>query len=575
MSTVVPEFSFGDFRLDPEQRLLLRGATVVPLTPKAYDLLAALLRRRGRVVDHDRLMAEVWPDTVVEPGNLAKLVFQIRGVLGEAPDGRPWVETLPRRGYRLNAEAAVTEPAPAPAESAASAPMRVAVLSFADLSPHGDEAAFCEGIAEEILLALVRVPGLRVIARTSSFRFGAEASDPSEVARRLDADALVLGSVRTQGDRVRVTARLVDGADGGVRWAQAFERPRADVFEIQRDIADAIGRTLERGAPAAVASPRVPTRDLEAWQDYLDGRFLWNRRWSRPMQEALARFERAVERDPDFAAAWAGIADVYSTMGSWEAGLLPHDEAQLKAREHARKALALDPELADAYATLAYVALHYDRDFAASEREFAKALARNPSYAAARHWRSHLLVAERRFDEALEESRATLALDPMNLLLNVHMGWHWHMARRPEAAIEASDNVIRLDPAFHWGHFFLGLGAVQAGDPGRAVDALREAARCAGDSPVMLGALGHAHAVAGDGRAARTMLKRLADAGGAADRFAFERALVLGALGDADAGIAALASARRHRSGWLAYADVEPRLDPLRADPRFAATTAR
>jgi len=551
---------FGEYRLDPEQRLLLRGSTVVPLTPKAYDLLAVLLRKRGRVVDHDRLMAEVWPDATVEPGNLSKLVFQIRSVLGDGPDGRPWIETLSRRGYRLNATAAEAGPV-----------LRVAVLSFVDLSPARDEQAFCEGIAEEILLALVRVQGLRVIARTSSFRFGGEEADPREVARQLDADALVVGGVRKNGDRLRVTARLIDGKDGTVRWAEAFERPLEDVFEIQQEIARAVGRTLEQGAPPA---PERPTRDMEAWQEYLRGRYLWNRRWSKPMQEARECFERAVGRDPLFAAAWAGIADVYSTMGSWEAGLLSHDEAQLRAREHASRALAIAPGLPEAHATLAYVALHYDRDFASSHQEFARALAGNPSYAAARHWRSHLLVAERRFDEALEESHATLALDPMNLLLLVHMGWHWHMARKPAAAIEAAARVVHLDPAFHWGHFFLGVGAVEAGDPTRAVDALREAARCADESPVMVGALGHAYAVAGDHRAARAVLASLIRSGGPEDRFSFERALVHAALGESDEAIDALESARRHHSGWLAYADVEPRLDPLRDDPRLAQVAA-
>lgn len=572
-----PGFSFGAYRLDPEQRLLLSGDEVVPLTPKAWELLAALVRRRGRVVDHERLMGEIWPDAVVETGNLAKLVFQIRRALGDMPDGRPWVETLSRRGYRLNAGAPdeirpAGRDANALAPPAPEAPLAIAVLSFADLSPEGDEQPFCEGIAEEILLALVRVPRLRVIGRTSSFRFRAQDADPRDVARQLGAAALVAGSVRKSGDRVRVSAQLLDGADGAALWAEVFERPLTDVFEIQREIAEAVGKTLEHGVPTpgARAATQAPTHDMEAWQEYLRGRFLWNRRWSKPMQEALDCFQRAVARDSSFAAAWAGIADVYSTMGSWEAGVMAHEDAEPLALEHATRALALDPELAEAHSTLAYVALHFDRDFARAEEAFQRALGRNPSYAAARHWRSHLLVAERRFDDALAESRVALALDPMNLLLNVHMGWHWHMARDPAATIEASERVVHLDPSFHWGHFFLGLGAVQAGDAARGVDALREAARCSGESLVMRSALGHAYASAGDRRGARRVLDAVEREDEDDRRFAFERALILAALNEKDQAFDALESAVRHRSGWLAYFGVEPRLDPLRGDPRFA-----
>lgn len=574
-----PELTFGRYRLDPEQRLLLTGDQVVPLTPKAWELLAALLRRRGRVVDHERLMNEIWPDAVVEPGNLAKLVFQIRRALGEMPDGRPWVETLSRRGYRLNS-ATDDIPSDGPGLTVRPAPdaaLAIAVLSFDDLSPEGDEQPFCEGIAEEILLALVRVPRLRVIGRTSSFRFRAKDADPREVARLLGASALVAGSVRKSGDRVRVSAQLLDGDDGAALWAEVFERPLIDVFEIQREIAESVAKTLERGvpAPSSPAATHAPTHDMEAWQEYLRGRFLWNRRWAKPMQEALACFQRAVERDPSFAAAWAGIADVYATMGSWEVGLMADEDAEPLAREHAARALALDTELAEAHSTMAYVALHYDRDYAGAEEAFQRSLGRNPSYAAARHWRSHLLVAQRRFDDALAESRIALALDPMNLLLNAHMGWHWHMARDPAATIEASEQVVRLDPSFHWGHFFLGLGAVQAGDPARGVDALREAARLSNESPAMRAALGHAYAAAGDRRAARRVLDALEKQSESGRQFAFERTMILAALDETDAAFDALESAVRHRSGWLAYLDVEPRVDPLRKDPRFARIAGR
>jgi TolB-like protein/Tfp pilus assembly protein PilF len=563
--------AFGEFRLDAEERLLYRGAAVVPLTPKAWELLHALAKHIGRVVDHDRLMRQVWPDTVVEEGNLAKLVFHLRQALGPMPDGAPWIETLPRRGYRLN-EAPVA-PAP-PSAVEASGALTIAVLAFVDMSPGGDQAALCEGISEEILQRLSRLPDLRVVSRTSSFHFSDGHADARQVGSLLGAQALIEGSVRRHGDELRITARLVDTADGTALWSETFARAVGDVFAMQDEIADAAARCLERRVRGE-SMAQSPRRDLLAWEAYLQGRYLWNRRWTEPVERLLASFEKAVELDPAFAEAWAGMADVYSTLGSWEAGSLPHDQAQLQARALAQRALELDPELAEAHSTLAYVALHYDRDVPDADRRFRKALSCNPHYSAARHWHSHALVATGRFSEALTESRAALALDPMNLLLHAHFGWHHFMARQPDEGRESSRRVIAMEPAFQWGHFFLGMAEIIGGDAARAVDAFREAARHGGDSPVMLGGLAHAQAMAGDRRAARATLRRIEDADPPNQRFAYERALVHAALGDSDRAFECLDAASRHRSGWLAYAAVEPRLDPLRADPRFTVVTSR
>jgi len=249
--------------------------------------------------------------------------------------------------------------------------------------------------------------------------------------------------------------------------------------------------------------------------------------------------------------------------------VLPHDEAQQKARAFAERSLALDPHLAEAQTTLAYTALHYGWDPAAAEAGFAGALRENPAYAAAHHWHSHALIASGRVSESLVASRLALAHDPMNILLTAHLSWHHHMAREPELALEQARRVIRLEPHFHWGHYFLSWALEAAGDLSGAVDAARAAARCMEGNPVMRALVGRACAVAGDGDAARSVAESIARQDEGFGRYGYEVALIHLGLGDADRALDLLGRARDRRSGWMVYLHVDPRLDPLRPDPRF------
>ena len=312
---------------------------------------------------------------------------------------------------------------------------------------------------------------------------------------------------------------------------------------------------------------------IEAYELYLQGRYHWNRRPGPSVWEGLRCFEKAVEREPRFAAAWAGIADVYATLGSWESGVLPPEESLAKATSCALRALELDPDLADAHSTLAYTALHHQLAPERAEQGFRHALELNPSYAAAHHWYSHCLVAVGRFAESLAESRVAVALDPMNLVLNVHLSWHHHMAREPERALEQAERALKLDARFHGGHYFVGWAAEGVGDQARAVEAMREAMRCSGDDSVMLAGLARALASAGDRREALAAAAELEKRRQGRAMFAYELALVHLALGDRDRALELLERARLDRSGWLAYLGVDPRLDPVRTNPRFAAIT--
>jgi TolB-like protein len=315
-------YEFGPFRLEPSQKLLLREGSAVPLMPKVFDLLCLLVEHNGRLMDRQSLMQQIWPDTFVEEGNLSKAMFVLRQALGQESNDGPYIETVPKRGYRFIAE--VRKPAAAqPGRQAEDTRPSIAVLPFLDLSAERDQEYFCEGISEEIINALSQVSGIRIAARSSSFQFVGKGTDVREVARALNITFALEGSVRRSGNRLRIAAQLVRASDGIQIWSRSFDRERADIFAIQEEIASAIA---DLAAPELLKTGplvRRHTGNPEAYQLYLRGRYFWNRRPGEVVQKALQCFQRALELDPNFAAAHAGFADAYATLGSWEAGVLP------------------------------------------------------------------------------------------------------------------------------------------------------------------------------------------------------------------------------------------------------------
>lgn len=541
--------------------------------PKVFDLLCVLVEQNGRLIERQALLQRIWPDTFVEEGNLSKAMFLLRQALGQEGNSGPYIETVPKRGYRFIAEVR-TAGGPRNDDKAGTVAPSIAVLPFLDLSASRDQEYFCEGIAEEIINALARTQGLRVASRSSSFQFTGKAPDIREVARVLNVSSVLEGSVRKAGKRLRIAAELVRASDGFQVWSQCFDREEGDIFAIQEEIASAI---VEMAAPQLLgAKPliRRHTANAEAYQLYLRGRYFWNRRPGEVVQKALECFQRALELDPNFAAAYAGIADVFATLGSWEAGVLPPTEAVVASRNAARKALTIDPTLGEAYTSLAYAAQHFEWNLAEAEALFRKAIDLNPSYTGARHWHSHCLVAAGRFEESLEESRKALDLDPVDLPLTFHMAWHYQMARRADETIEFAERVIHMEPAHHWGHYFLAAGHELKREYAQAAEAMREACRVSSDNPVMRAWYGHALARAGRRREALAIAREALKSGETRGHFAYEAALIHAALGDIDLGFELLQKARLQRSGWMSYILVDPRLDVVRGDSRFLQLVA-
>jgi tetratricopeptide (TPR) repeat protein len=330
----------------------------------------------------------------------------------------------------------------------------------------------------------------------------------------------------------------------------------------------------QRLAPPDTDAGEPLPRDAAARAAYLRGRFHWSRR-PRESMKALAALEESVRHEPGFAPAHAALADVYNTLGSWESGALPSHEAFPKAESAARRALELDPCCAAAHTSLAYATAHHGWDWAAAAAQFERAIELDPRYAHAHHWQAHLLVAQRQWPAALAAAQRALALQPVDVIINVHMAWHHWLARDPQAAIEQADRTESLDDTDHWPPFFRGMACVQCGRGEAAVDNLREACQRGRGNAVMRAGLGYVYAAAGERRAARQVLQEFSEAAGSQQRFAYEAAVIHAALGEREAALDQLEAAWCARSGWIAYLAVDPRLDPVRGDARFAALLER
>jgi adenylate cyclase len=576
-----PVYRFGPFAVDVADGSLKRDDVPIPLTPKLFDLLVTLVANAGRLVEKDTLLKSVWPDVAVEEGNLTKGIFSLRQLLEQ--EGTRYIETVPKRGYRF--AAAVTreasrapavstrpaptseappEPAPAPFENS------IAVMPFTDMSAARDQEFFCEGMSEEIINALGRVPDLRVASYTSSVRFKGKALDPQSIGRELMVSWLLEGSVRKSGDMVRIAVQLVRASDGFSAWSGRFDRQLDDIFTVQDDITGMIAESLTskvgKGSGPLVTST---TSNTEAYSLYLEGRYLWNKRPGDVVWQALDRFERAIAIDPNFAPAHAALAGVYGTLGAWEYGVLPPAEALAKAKASAARALELDPDLAAGRTAVGYTRLHFDWNADGACREFDHAIALNPAWVDAHHWHSHALCAAARFPESLAACRRIVELDPLNPLMHAHVAWHHYMARDFANALTQAERVIRVEPSFHWGHFFAGWALERLGRGAEAVGALKQAVSCSSNSPVMLAGLGHALAVLDDRREALRVTEDLERLRGDKGLFAYELGVIRAALGEHDHAFRWFSRAVQERSGWIAYLRVDPRLDALHTDRRF------
>jgi len=386
----------------------------------------------------------------------------------------------------------------------------IAVLPFLNISTDAENDYFCEGLSEELINALTKIKGFFVVARGSAFSFRGKEIDVREIGRLLNVDTILEGSIQKVGDRLRVTAQLIDAGNGFHFWSERFDRRMTDVFAIQDEITLAIVKQLkvELLAKERVAVLAKKHESLESYNLYLKGRFYWAQR-PQGIAKAIESFEQAIDKDPTFARARAGLADCYVTLGSWENGTLRPIEAMAKAKEAATKALELDNRLAEAHTTLAYRTTHHDWDWGMADAQFKHAFELNPNYAVCHHWYSHFLTAVGRTEESLSASRRCLELDPLDLVINIHMAWHYQFARQYEQAVEQCWKTSELHPNSFWPAYFFGLAFEQQGQIDRAAEEFQIAVKMSGDVTFASAALGHLYATVGKAAEARAVLNEL------------------------------------------------------------------
>ena len=449
----------------------------------------------------------------------------------------------------------------------------IAVLPFINLSSDPENEYFSDGITEEILNALVKVSDLKVASRTSSFAFKGHHGDVQEIAEKLKVATVLEGSVRKAGNRVRITGQLIGAADGYHLWSETYDRQLEDIFAIQDDIAQAIVTALKATLAVDEGEKLVTatTENLEAYTLYLKGRFQYNKYTEASLRRSLELYEEALKESPDYARAWAGIADSWMRLADdWVAP----EKACSAGKEAAARALELDPELAEAHTSLGKMYTWYDWDFARGELALRRAVSSNPNYTDA-HWTlGTLLPAVGRLEEGLREMRTALKLDPLSPEFSNWTARFLLYQRRPADAIEESHRTLELDPLYPRAHLTIGLARLMEGEPGAGLESLRRSAEVS-SSHSFRAFLAYGLAAAGQEAEARRVLEELQSEGQASYVRAEFLAAAYGMLGDRDEAFRQLDQALEQRSAGMIYLHLDPLYDSIREDPRFAAVVEK
>ena len=499
---------FGVFEVDVRAGELRKHGMKIKLQEKPFQILTLLLEHPGEVVTREQLRQKLWPaDTFVDfDRSLNTGVRKLREALSDSAENPRFVETLPRRGYRFLA----------PIEglgrlSPPTGKITLVVLPFENMSADPEQEYFSDGLTEEMITELARLypQRLGVIARTSAMHYKGRDTTIDQVSRELGVDYVLEGSVRRAGDRVRISAQLIQVGDQTHLWAESYERTLADVFAIQSEVAGRVAHSLEvellptqQGAPA-----RAPTTIPAAHEAYLKGRYFWNKFVGEGFRKSCEYFEQAIEKDPDYGLAYAGLAEAHTTLGFFS--VLPPKEAFPRAKEAARKALEIDDTIVEAHGSLGISSLFFDWDWSASERHFKRAIELAADYGLARLRYGLLLMALERLEEALTQEKRALELDPLSLLTNWVVGWVFHCQRQYDQAAEQCCKTLELDPNFIMAHWQLGRTYLQETMYEEAIKEFQKAVALSGRNPAHIAALGHAYAVAGKKVEARKILEEL------------------------------------------------------------------
>src|SRR6267142_1080258 len=451
------------------------------------------------------------------------------------------------------------------------------VLPLENLSGDREQDYFADGMTDDLIANLAKIHSLRVISRSTAMAYKGTHKPLPQIASELNVDAVVEGTVMRVGNRVRITAELVQVSTDQHLWADTYESPIGDVLALQNRVSSAIVDEIrinltkedkERLAQKPSVSP-------EAYEDYLKGRYYWNKRSGEGFEKAIGYFEDATRKDPQYALAYAGLADCYGIIGATIYGRLPASEAAPKARAAAIRALEIDPSLAAAETSLATAKFNYDWDWAGAEEGFKKAIQLDPSYSTAYQRYSLYLSAMGKFDDSFEQITRARELEPLSISINTSLGWRLYLAREYDRAIAQLRDTLEMDPGSEWAHLNLGQAYEQKRQFGPAIEELQKAVELSHSSPLTISALAHAEALSGNHAGANKLLTQLESLAKKQYVSPYYIAVVYLGLGKNDVARNWLEKAYTDRSNGLVFLKVEPELDPLRTNPRFIALQNR
>jgi TolB-like protein/DNA-binding winged helix-turn-helix (wHTH) protein/Flp pilus assembly protein TadD len=620
---------FGTYEVSFQSGEVRKAGLRIRIQQQPMKLLEILLERPGEVVSREDLRSRIWPNESFgdfdQALNIA--IAKLRSALGDAAESPRFIETLPKRGYRFIADVSFgdAETRPRSSESGAGdlsatesgyrvqdggagkapvaaqrrlwrsrrgiftlvlvlslpilavwlfrsrghAPTSIrslAVLPLDNLSGDPSQDYFADGMTDELITDLARISALRVISRTSVMAYKHTRKSLPEIARELNVDAVVEGTVLRSGEQVRITAQLVEAPADKHLWAESYEGNLRDTLALQKEVASAIAEQIriEVTPQERAVLKNAKVVNPEAYESYLKARYFWNKRTSDSLKVAMAYFKQAIDEDPNYAQAYAGLADSYDLLGDWEYGVLAPNEAYPKAKAAAIKALALDNTLSEAHTSLAFSMDVFEWDWDSADREYRRAIELNPGYATAHHWYADHLSELGRSHEAIAEMRKAEHLDPLSLIISADMAGILLVAHLNDEAIEQSRKTVELDPNFAIAHLELGQAFVQKHSYNEAIAEFQKAIELSGGSVSCSSNLAYAYAVSNKRNEA---LKILNDLKTRPTRNASEIALMYVGLGEKDEAMKWLEKA--YQEHFNPSILTRPAFDSLRSDPRF------
>lgn len=581
-----PIYEFGAFTLDPRDALLRRNGEVVPLTLKAFEILLVLVQNSNHLVEKAFFVERIWPNTFVAESNLTQNIFRLRKILGESEAGGPYIETVPKRGYRFVADVReivngriepVGESSPQgdfgktqDTAEVLEPPIRsLAILPLDSVDTNLDTQYLADGITESIINSLSQLYQLRIMAWTTMARYRGKGDDIFKVGRELGVQFGLTGKLLQHDNKLIIRVELVDIKSGWQLWGEQYNRELADILAVQEEISREVSERLRlklTGEERQRLAKRH-TADPEAYQLYLKGRFLWNRRTVESLQSAITYIQNAIEIDPNFALAYAGLADCYNQFSRFN--LLKPMEAFSKAKAAAMKALELNEVLAEAQTSLAFVSMSYDWDWHDAEKRFRLAIAQGPNYAPAHQWYAKYLARMGRFVEAMTEMEWARELNPLSQVCLVTVGEILYFAREYDKAIEHCRETLELSPDFAQAYSVLSLAYAQKGMYEEAIDCCQKRFDVFNTDNEAAAFLGCFHGAMGHRKQALAQLEVLKERSKQEYVPPSHMSIIYLGLGENDQAIKYLEKAHAERSHFLTSLKVLPILDPIRSNRRF------